>query len=130
MLAYCHVVLAVGSDTTKSLLSGLAVALGQFPAQRERLVADRDLMPSAIEEGLRWTTPGRGFVRAAVADTQIGEQKIRAGQYIYLLFAAGNFDPEVFECPRHQRAVTLLHVRFSLPVARCRVSRRAARLRS
>ena len=99
MLTYCHVVLAVGSDTTKSLLSGLGVALGQFPTQRKRLVDDRDLMPSAIEEGLRWTTPGRGFVRAAVADTKIGDQTIRAGQYIYLLFAAGNFDPEVFEYP-------------------------------
>ena len=99
MLTYGHAVLAVGSDTTRSLLSGLAVALSKFPDQRQRLVADRDLMPTAIEEGLRWTTPGRGFVRTAVSDTVIGNQAIRAGQHIYLLFHAGNFDPEVFENP-------------------------------
>jgi cytochrome P450 len=122
ILVYCHIVLAVGSDTTKSLLSGMAVALTQFPKQRERLAADRSLMATAIEEGVRWTTPARGFVRTAVVDTEIGGQAIRAGQRVYVLYAAGNFDPEVFEHPHEfdvARTQELQHLGFGSGAHSC-----------
>jgi cytochrome P450 len=100
LLTYCHQVLSVGNHTTSSLLASLAIALAEHPDQLDLLAADRTLMPSAIEEALRWSTPGRGFVRTATGDTEIAGQPIRAGQRVYLLYAAGNFDPAVFAHPQ------------------------------
>jgi cytochrome P450 len=100
LLTYCHQVLSVGNDTTRSLLASLAIALAEHPDQLDLLTADRTLMPAAVEEALRWSTPGRGFVRTATCDTEIAGQPIRAGQRVYLLYAAGNFDPAVFAEPR------------------------------
>jgi len=100
LLTYCHQVLSVGNDTTRSLLSGFLVALAGHPDQLDLLAGDRSLMATGIEEALRWTAPGRGFVRTAVTDTEIAGQPVRAGQRIYLLYAAGNFDPAAFPQPR------------------------------
>jgi cytochrome P450 len=99
LLTYCHQVLSVGNDTSRALLSGFAVALARFPAQRAALARDRELMASAVEEALRWTSPGRGFVRTATADCEVAGRTVRAGQRVYLLYAAGNFDPEAFPDP-------------------------------
>ena len=99
LLVYCSLFLAGGSDTTRSLLAGMALALAQHPEQLARLVKDRSLLDGAVEESLRWTTPARGFMRTVMQDTQIRDVPIRAGQRVYLLFDAGNRDPEVFENP-------------------------------
>jgi cytochrome P450 len=72
-------VLSVGNDTTRSLLASFAIALARHPDQLDLLVADRTLMPAAIEEALRWSTPGRGFVRTATRDTEIAGRPIRPG---------------------------------------------------
>jgi cytochrome P450 len=99
LITYCTMVLAVGTDTTRSLLTGMAIALARHPDQLARLRADRSLMPTAVDEALRWTTPGRGFVRTLLTDTEIRGQKIKAGQRVYLFYAAGNIDPDVFPDP-------------------------------
>jgi cytochrome P450 len=99
LLTYCALVLAVGTDTTRSLLAGMAIALAQHPDQLARLREDRSLMSTAIDEALRWTTPARGFVRTLLADSEIRGQKIKQGQRVYLLYSAGNIDPEVFPDP-------------------------------
>jgi cytochrome P450 len=99
LLVYCSLFLAGGSDTTRSLLAGMAQALAQYPDQLARLKADPGLLDTAIEESLRWTTPARGFLRTAIEDIEIRGVPIRAGQKVYLLFDAGNRDPEVFENP-------------------------------
>jgi cytochrome P450 len=99
LIMYCTTVLAVGTDTTRSLLTGMAIALARHPDQLAQLRADRSLMPTAVDEALRWTTPGRGFVRTLLTDTEIRGQKIRAGQRVYLFYAAGNIDPDVFPDP-------------------------------
>ncbi len=99
LFTYCALVLAVGTDTTRSLLTGMAIALAQHPDQLARLRADRSLMPTAVDEALRWTTPARGFVRTLLTDTEIRGQKIKAGQRVYLFYSAGNIDPDVFPDP-------------------------------
>ncbi|HXO53924.1 MAG TPA: cytochrome P450 [Mycobacterium sp.] len=99
LITYCTMVLAVGTDTTRSLLTGMAIALARHPDQLARLRADRSLMPTAVDEALRWTTPGRGFVRTLLTDTEIRGEKIKAGQRVYLFYAAGNIDPDVFPDP-------------------------------
>jgi cytochrome P450 len=99
LITYCSLVLAVGTDTTRALLTGMAIALARHPDQLARLRADRSLMPTAIDEALRWTTPARGFVRTLLSDTEIRGQEIKAGQRVYLLYSAGNIDPDVFPDP-------------------------------
>ena len=60
---------------------------------------DPGLAGAAVDEGLRWVTPARGFGRTAVADAEVAGRLIRAGQRVYMLFAAGNRDPGAFPDP-------------------------------
>jgi cytochrome P450 len=99
LLTYCSTFLAAGSDTTRSLLAGMALALAEHPDQLEKLKANPDLLEGAIEESLRWVTPARGFLRTALQDTQVRDVDIKAGQRVYLLYDAGNRDAEVFADP-------------------------------
>ena len=99
MLTYCSTILAAGSDTTRSLLAGMALALAENPDQLMKLKANPELLNGAIEESVRWTTPARGFLRTVNRDTQIRGVDIKAGQRVYLLYDAGNRDPEVFADP-------------------------------
>jgi cytochrome P450 len=99
ILAYSTTVLAAGSDTTRALMTGTVLAFADFPDQMQRLGDDRTLMNTAIEEALRWVTPARSFVRTAMHDTEIRGVKIAAGQRVFLLYAAGNFDAEAFADP-------------------------------
>jgi cytochrome P450 len=99
LLTYCSTFLAGGSDTTRSLLAGMALALAEHPDQLRKLKASPDLLDGAIEESLRWVTPARAFLRTAVVDTQVRGVDIKAGQRVYLLYDAGNRDAEVFEDP-------------------------------
>jgi hypothetical protein len=84
LLAYCTLIMGTGTDTTRALLTGMAIALAEHPDQLSRLRDDRTLMASAVDEALRWVTPARGFVRTATADTEIRGQTIKAGQRLYL----------------------------------------------
>jgi cytochrome P450 len=99
LLTYCSTFLAAGSDTTRSLLTGMALALAEHPDQMRKLKHNPALLDGAIEESLRWTTPARGFLRTALTDTQVRGVDIKAGQRIYLLYDAGNRDAEVFADP-------------------------------
>jgi cytochrome P450 len=99
VLTYSTTVLAAGSDTTRALLTGTILAFAQFPEQMTRLRNDRSLLNTAIEESLRWTTPARSFVRTALQDTAIRGQRIKAGQRVFLLYAAANFDEGAFTDP-------------------------------
>jgi cytochrome P450 len=99
LLTYCSTFLAAGSDTTRSLLTGMALALAEHPDQMRKLKQNPALLDGAIEESLRWTTPARGFLRTALTDTQVRGVDIKAGQRIYLLYDAGNRDAEVFADP-------------------------------
>jgi cytochrome P450 len=99
LLTYCSTFLAAGSDTTRSLLTGMALALAEHPDQMRKLKQNPALLDGAIEESLRWTTPARGFLRTALTDTRVRGVDIKAGQRIYLLYDAGNRDAEVFADP-------------------------------
>jgi cytochrome P450 len=99
LLIYCSTFLAAGSDTTRSLLAGMALALAEHPDQLKKLKANPDLLEGAIEESLRWVTPARGFLRTATRDAQVRGVDIKEGQRVYLLYDAGNRDAEVFTDP-------------------------------
>ena len=88
--------LIAGNETTRNLLSGGLLALAERPDQWAKLVADRSLVASAVEEMLRWTTPVVSFMRTATRDTTIGGELIRSGDPVLMLWAAANRDPDEF----------------------------------
>jgi cytochrome P450 len=74
-------------------------ALFAHPGERARLTADLGLLPSAIEEMLRWTSPVIYMRRTATAATELGGRKIEAGQKAVLYYGAANRDPRAFSEP-------------------------------
>lgn len=88
--------LVAGNETTRNSISGGLVALAEHPEQLDRLAADPSLVPTAVEEVLRWTTPVTSFLRTATCDTELGGTAIAAGDPLLLLYAAANRDPAEF----------------------------------
>jgi cholest-4-en-3-one 26-monooxygenase len=88
--------LVAGNETTRNLISAGLVALSERPDQWAALRADRDLIPTAVEELLRWTTPVISFMRTATAPTTIRGQAIAAGDPLLLVYASANRDESVF----------------------------------
>ena len=88
--------LVAGNETTRNAISGALVALAEHPEQLDRLAADASLLPTAVEEVLRWTTPVTSFMRTAVADTELGGTAIAAGDPLLLIYAAANRDEAEF----------------------------------
>jgi cytochrome P450 len=90
-----------GGDTTRNLVAGGMDALFNHPDERGRLSADLGLLPSAIEEMLRWTSPVIYMRRTATADTELGGRRIEAGQKVVMYYGAANRDPRAFDEPEH-----------------------------
>jgi cytochrome P450 len=88
--------LVAGNETTRTLLSGTAVVLHEHPDQRAALVSDPSLVPGGVEECLRWVTPVHAFCRTATEDIVVADTRIKAGDYLCMLYASGNRDELVF----------------------------------
>ncbi len=88
--------LVAGNETTRNLLSAGLAALAAHPDQWAALRADPGLIPNAVEELLRWTTPVISFMRTATEDCTVRGQAVAAGEPVLLLYASANRDEEVF----------------------------------
>ncbi len=88
--------LVAGNETTRNLISGGLVALAENPAQWAALRADPSLVPTAVEELLRWTTPVISFMRTATKATTVRGQSVAPGDPVLLVYASANRDEEVF----------------------------------
>ena len=88
--------LVAGNETTRNMISGGLVALAERPADWERLRRDRALVPTAVEEMLRWTSPVVSFMRTATRDTELGGTPIRDGDPVLMLYASANRDERQF----------------------------------
>ena len=92
LVMFLNQLLVAGNETTRNAMSGGLAALARAPEQWRRLVEDRSLIPTSVEEVLRWTTPVIYFMRTATADTEIGGVPIAAGDPVVLLYASANRD--------------------------------------
>jgi cytochrome P450 len=88
--------LVAGNETTRSLLTGAAVALHGHPDQRAVLASDPGLSANAVEECLRWVTPVQAFCRTATEDVTLNDTAIRRDDYVCMLYASANRDERVF----------------------------------
>lgn len=97
--AYYLVMMVAGNETTRNLLSGGVVALGSEPEQWRSLVADRDRIPAAVEEMVRWVSPVLSMRRTATRDVELHGKTVKAGEKVVMWFCSGNRDERVFAEP-------------------------------
>lgn len=88
-----------GNDTVRSALPGGVLALVQHQPQLERLRRDPMLLPSAVEEMLRWHPPVLSFRRTATRDTELAGRRIRQGDKVVVYHASANYDERAFPEP-------------------------------
>ncbi|MEZ5348980.1 MAG: cytochrome P450 [Microthrixaceae bacterium] len=91
--------IVAGNETTRTATSHGLLSLLEHRDSLDRLVADPDLIPLAVEEILRWQPPIHHFRRTATADVEVGGQKIAKGDKVLMWYAGANRDPSVFEHP-------------------------------
>ena len=96
ILMFCMTLLVAGNETTRNLISHGVDALAGRPAEYAALVADRALVPRAVEEMLRWGSPIAGFLRTATRDVEACGSTLREGDHVLMVYAAANRDPGVF----------------------------------
>jgi cytochrome P450 len=106
LLDFSFLLLASGSETTRSLLALGTLALVAHPDQRRLLVDDPGLIPGAVEEILRWTSPVTHMARTATSAVEIRGQRIAAGDTVVLLYGSANRDEDVFGSDAEQFKVT------------------------
>lgn len=88
-----------GNETTRSMIAAGMHELLKRPELYKQLEADPSLLPGAVEEMLRWSTPLHYFRRTATCDTELQGQKIRENDRVVMLYSSANFDERVFESP-------------------------------
>lgn len=92
-------ILIGGDETTRHTLSGGTEQLLRHRDQWDMLRADASLLPGAIEEMLRWTSPVKNMCRTLTADTEFHGTQLSQGEKIMLMFESANFDESVFDDP-------------------------------
>ncbi len=117
-----------GQETTTNLIGNGLLTLLRNPEQMAKLTADRSLVPSAVEEFLRYEPPVQHTARIAPEDVIMGGKQIHKGQSVIAVMAAGNRDPERFQDPdrldlerkdnRHLAFGWASHFCFGAPLAR------------
>ncbi|BBY05137.1 cytochrome P450 [Mycobacterium noviomagense] len=111
ILAFTFTMVTGGNDTTTGMLGGSMPLLHERPDQRRLLVDNPDLIPDAVEELLRLTSPVQGLARTTTRDVTIEETTVPAGRKVLLLYGSGNRDErqyghdagelDVTRCPRN-----------------------------
>ncbi|WP_426570434.1 cytochrome P450 [Streptomyces canus] len=96
---YFLLLVVAGNETTRHTITHSMLALLQHPEQLARLKDDPSLIPTAVEEFLRWASPVYHFRRTATRDVELGGKRVKEGDKVVMWFASGNRDEEVFGNP-------------------------------
>ncbi|MFD0692055.1 cytochrome P450 [Actinomadura fibrosa] len=88
-----------GAETTRTVIATALDALIRHPGEWRRLREDPSLIPGAVEEFVRWTTPILNMCRVASADAEIAGVRVPAGGQVVLMYGSANRDEAVFDRP-------------------------------
>jgi cytochrome P450 len=111
-----------GNDTTRNSITGGLLFLHQNPDQYRKLRENRQLIPSAVSEIIRYQTPLAHMRRTALADVELNGQQIRKGDKVVMWYLSGNRDETVIENPDAfiiDRARPRQHLSFGFGIHRC-----------
>jgi len=131
VLGFCQFLLVAGSATTTLLIANVVHRLLEHPDQLELVRADRSLVPSAIEESLRFDAPVHGLFRTNTCPVTLHDVEIPEASKVLMLFGSANRDPEAWDEPdrfdvtrdpqvlrRHHAFGLGIHVCLGAPLAR------------
>jgi cytochrome P450 len=120
-LGTAQLLLAGGVNTTTALTGHALVYLGRHREVHGRLLADDRFLYTATEELLRYATPVLSIARTVALDTELGGQRLRAGDRILFSWAGANRDETVFDCPHEVDLARWpnRHASFGLGPHRC-----------
>lgn len=96
LLNFSFLLLVAGNETTRNLIALGTLALIDHPDQFALLRSNPSLLPSAVEEMLRYTSPVTHMARRATENIEIRGQQIKAGDTVVMLYGAANRDEEIF----------------------------------
>ncbi|GFG74367.1 cytochrome P450 [Mycobacterium botniense] len=96
---FFHLLFSAGAETTRNAIAGGLLALAEHPEQWRRLRGDFSVLPTAIEEIVRWTSPSPSKRRTATRAVSLGGQPIEAGQKVLVWEGSANRDADVFDHP-------------------------------
>ena len=96
---YFLLLVIAGNETTRHAISQAMLALIENQDQLKLLQEQPELIPSAVEEFLRWASPVYHFRRTATRDVELGGKQIKSDDKVVMWFASGNRDEAVFENP-------------------------------
>ncbi len=100
LASFFVLLVAAGNETTRNAISHGMKALSDHPDERRKWAANfESIAPSAVEEIVRWASPVIHFRRTTTQDTELGGQKLRAGEKIVLWYNSANRDEAVFDEP-------------------------------
>jgi cytochrome P450 len=99
ILAFCFLLILAGNETTRNAISGGLQVLCENPDQKAKLISDKSLMDSAVEEMLRWTSPVVHMARQCTADTVIRGKTIKEGDRLLMWYPSVNRDEDIFPDP-------------------------------
>jgi cytochrome P450 len=99
LVSFFALLLPAGGETTRSAIAGAVLAFVEHPEQYQRLGQDPTLVPTAVEEVIRWTTPSIYKRRTASRDTTLAGQPIAAGDKVTFWELSANRDERAFVEP-------------------------------
>jgi cytochrome P450 len=99
VVSFCFSLFIAGIETTKNWIGNAMACFDQHPDAFAQVQAEPELLPSALEEVLRYLPPVPTFPRVAAVDTIIDEQEIKAGQWVIAQIDAANRDETIFADP-------------------------------
>jgi hypothetical protein len=99
MIATCILLLVAGNETTTNLIGNGMLVLLQNPDERRRLQSDPALIPSGVEEMLRFDSPAQMTSRIATGDIELRGRHFEEGQVVLAVLSAANRDPAQFPQP-------------------------------
>lgn len=98
-MSYYIIAATAGHDTTSNTTAGAMWALAESPQEFRKVKNDLSLIPSMVEESIRWETPVKHFMRTATDNTEFAGRKIAKGDWLMLCYPSGNRDEAVFNDP-------------------------------
>jgi cytochrome P450 len=99
VLSFCLIIVVAGNETTRNATSGGMLAFIENPGEMAKVVRDPELMPLAVEEIVRWTSPIIHFARTATEDFELRGKTIKKDDAVALFYPSANRDEEIFEDP-------------------------------
>jgi cytochrome P450 len=96
LMGFITLLLVAGNETTTNLIGNALLCFDESPEAMEQLRVEPELIPSAIEEVLRYRSPIQHTSRIALTDTMVGDQQIQAGQHVFVIIGSANRDERQF----------------------------------